>query len=713
MSKPIEQIAALTIGTVESVSPLEINVLLELNAPQTTALNTGIPTGFPRINGYVLIPNESGAVVGLIVWLGLERSQYPKRTGVKDFGLVDLPFPLRKISLTPIGTLVIRKDVASRQNAYQLERGVLAFPSVGDAVHLPTAEQLKSIIEASKEEDRRVTIGTSPLATNAKVTVDPNKLFGRHLAVLGNTGSGKSCSVAGLIRWSLEHAKSARSGGNAHVNARFIILDPNGEYSHAFADYPDVRRFHVPPTKDDAVHPLLLPAWMWNSHEWSAFAHAAPGVQLPLLLQALRDMRSGARLLEPAERQAARLLRSYKAMFEARIARGVSGYQGFPENRNCGNQLRNLATDAQTHAANVAGQLQQALQELASVTDGVASGRHWQTANSEGYNDFSETDLRNIVGAINTALGHLAVQTAEESVSEDAPIEFTSESLPDHLDKIATEAPGGQTAQFLATLTMRIRMMLADRRLGPVVNPPDGLIKFQQWLEDYVGKDQAENGELAIIDLSLVPSDVLHIVIAVVARLVFEANQRYRKLYGSELPTVLVLEEAHIFIKRGSDEEIAPPSPSQMCRQTFERIAREGRKFGLGLVLCSQRPSELSPAVLAQCNTFLLHRIVNDRDQELVGRLVPDNLGGLLKELPSLPSRQAILLGWAAPVPVLVEINELPENQRPQSADPKFWEVWTGKEERRIDWQKIVDDWTGVRSEEPGSGSGSDESGSE
>lgn len=77
-------------------------------------------------------------------------------------------------------------------------------------------------------------------------------------------------------------------------------------------------------------------------------------------------------------------------------------------------------------------------------------------------------------------------------------------------------------------------------------------------------------------------------------------------------------------------------------------MAREGRKFGLGLVLSSQRPSELSPTVLSQCNTFLLHRIVNDRDQELAARLIPDNLGDFLQETSSLPTGEAILLGWAA-----------------------------------------------------------------
>lgn len=692
MSKPIEQIAALTVGTVESISPSEIRVILEPNAPQATALNTGVPTGFPRINGYVLIPNETGAIVGLVVWLGVERSQFPKRTGLKDFGLVDLPFPLRKLSLTPLGTLIARKNCGDGASAYHLERGISAFPSVGDAVQLPTATQLRCIIEASRQEDKRVKIGTSPLAANVQVTVDPDKLFGRHLAVLGNTGSGKSCSVAGLIRWSLAQAKAARSD-TSRPNARFIILDPNGEYSFAFTDYDKLRRFQVSP-KVDGIEPLLLPAWMWNSQEWSAFAHAAPGVQRPLLLQALRDLRSGARLTEPAERQASRLIRSYKTLISGRIAQGVTGYQNFPGNKDCGNQIRNLSTDAQTHATRTQGTLASALRSLADSADRLARTRQWQNGN--GYNDFNETELRGIVNSIDQVLAQLPQPTGEDALSEDAPVEFPIAAFPDHLDQIASEVPGGQAAQFLATLTMRIRMMMADRRLGPVVNPGEQVITFQKWLESYLGSDQANSGELAILDLSLVPSDVLHILIAVVARIVFEATQRYRKINDVELPTVLVLEEAHTFVRRGNDEEPEMLTATQMCRQTFERIAREGRKFGLGLVLSSQRPSELSPTVLAQCNTFLLHRIVNDRDQELVSRLVPDNLGGLLKELPSLPSRQAILLGWAATVPTLVEITELPQGQRPRSSDPRFWDVWTGKDKRPINWQDIVDDWTGI-----------------
>ncbi len=688
MSKPIEQIAALTIGTVESVSPSEIKVLLEPNAPQTTALNTGVPTGFPRINGYVLIPNETGAVVGLVTWLGIERSAFPKRTGPKDFGLVDLPFPLRKISLTPLGTLISSKRDGSIENAYCLERGVTAFPSIGDVAQLPTAEQLRSIIEASNEADKRVKIGISPLAANAAVTVDPDKLFGRHLAVLGNTGSGKSCTVAGLIRWSLSQAKRARTD-TSMPNARFIILDPNGEYADAFADYDQVRRFQVlPKTKD--IQSLLLPAWMWNSQEWSAFTEASSKVQKPILMRALRELR----VIGDGEKEDTeailplRLRLFYRSLIKDK-SQGPSAYMEFPGKQNFGEKIRGIAEGVKLLSENHPVH-RGCLLALHEVLDGLLKAK--PPSDRGYYPAFDDRDIEKLINAFDEAIRELPIPTERLGTSEDSPVRFNVMDLADVIDQIAVEQ--GQV-QFVDTLLLRVKMLLSDERLRSVVSS-ETVVDLCSWLEDTVGGNAAKTGCISILDLSLLSSDILHTIIAVVARIVFEATRRYRKLNDKELPTVLVLEEAHTFVKRGSDEESDTPTPARMCRQTFERIAREGRKFGLGLVLSSQRPSELSATVLAQCNTFLLHRIVNDRDQELVGKLVPDNLGGLLKELPSLPTRQAILLGWAATVPTLVEIAELPEAQRPRSSDPKFWDVWTGKEERVIDWREVADDWTGT-----------------
>lgn len=196
---PLEYIGGLRIGTVEFVSPDEIKVLLDIESPESMALNAGTPRPFPRVNSYVLIQNDEGYLVGQVEWLTVERSDFPKRRGMQDFGLVGLPYPLRKMSLNPLGTL--RKKGAADEESYTFRRGADVFPSIGDGVFLPTDKQLRSIVESG--EKRRVKIGTSPLAGYADVYIDPDRLFGRHLAVLGNTGSGKSCTVAGLIRWSL------------------------------------------------------------------------------------------------------------------------------------------------------------------------------------------------------------------------------------------------------------------------------------------------------------------------------------------------------------------------------------------------------------------------------------------------------------------------------------------------------------------------------
>lgn len=685
-----ERISSLTIGQVESVSPNKIEVLLDLLAPQSTALNTGSPLGFPRINSYLLIPNEIGAVVGLIIWIGIERSPYPKRPGLaKDFGLVDLPFPLRKLTLTPLGTLIAEKKKDS-DNIFRLQRGVTVFPSVGDTVLLPTENQLRAILQAAESKDQRLSIGLSPLTGSAEITVDPDKLFGRHLAVLGNTGSGKSCSVAGLIRWSLETAKSEIKDNQKPVNARFIVLDPNGEYADAFKDL-DARIFRVSPKTGEES--LKVPAWMWNSHEWASFSRAGLGVQRPLLCRAIREMRSGRILDEPLPSRIKRVFGTTLYSCTKILAGGAPAYRDFPGNKNFGLLLRRIGEDAEVYAGEVTDvPMKDRLVHIKDTLTEIAQRRYTYNDRQGQPNSgpFSEQDVRQSIDVLNNLIDSVGGIGGDLSINEDAPIIFDVEQLPEHIEQIGHQEGN---FQYLDSLILRIRMMLADGRLGPVVKK-EGELTFETWLKKTIGSDGAINGPLAILDLSLIPSDVIHTIIAVIARIIFEATQRYKKLKGQALPTVLVLEEAHTFIRRGGEydnEDIA--SPAQMCRFTFERIAREGRKFGLGLVLSSQRPSELSPTVLAQCNTFLLHRIVNDRDQELVGKLVPDNLGGLLKELPSLPSRRAILLGWTSPIPTLVDIHELPEEQRPRSEDPDFWDVWTGEKPRPVNWKEIADDW--------------------
>lgn len=404
-------------------------------------------------------------------------------------------------------------------------------------------------------------------------------------------------------------------------------------------------------------------------------------------------MKAGQAAGIPRQAQIRRYLASDAVRISGMLNAGYQAFAGSPRSRfECARTLESMMTDSRQFAESVEEPTRTLLDGIANSINAVIESRR----SGAYFNDFTVTDLESIRALVLVLVETLPEIGPQGPISEDTPTYFDVNLLAEHLERVAMEQ-GGNLAAFISTLGLRIRGMLADRRLGSVISrdPPTS---FDSWLADYVGADGATNGPIAIIDLSLVPSEIIHIVIAVLARLIFEAMQRYRRSSsdGRSLPTVLVLEEAHTFVRKGSDEECDTSSPSRLCREIFERIARKGRKFGLGLVLSSQRPSELSPTVLAQCNTFLLHRIVNDSDQTLVSRLVPDNVGGLLRELPSLPSRQAILLGWAAPIFVLVEVDELPEEHRPHSADPDFWDVWTLKKPRPIDWAGLAADWTNV-----------------
>lgn len=686
---PFGQTEGLRIGSVDFVSPDEIKVLLDIEAPESVALNAGGARPFPRVNGYVLIPVEESFLVGQIEWLTIERSAFPKRRGVQDFGLIDLPYPLRKVSLSPLGTL--RKRMGP-QEAYDFRRGADALPGVGTAVLLPSDRQLKAIIESGSK--RRLRIGTSPLGGDAEVSIDPDRLFGRHVAVLGNTGSGKSCSVAGLIRWALEGAQSAIAG-DARPNARFIVLDPNGEYGKAFAEPVGglpTRVLRV--GGNDPASALKVPMWLWNSAEWMAFTKASAKTQRPTLLQALRIARDGGTL--PATDQSHELRRFLRTMTATiRVEKNTGSPWGqFPRPKAFFEKLEKWRNGLQPELATLVGAERTALENLVNAIDPLLEARRVQYPAW----DFTRQEVEDVLDATSAAHAAFGGSPADTlPVDADAPRRFTPEAL---LQAVEAAAETLNVTEHVETLIIRLRGLLGDAQMRSVI-VDDGTLTLEAVLKGYLPSSSTECS-LTIIDLSLVPSEIVHIVTSVIARLVFEALQRHRRRKGEVLPTVLVMEEAHTFVKKYGDEADSP-EVSAVCCQVFERIAREGRKFGLGLVVSSQRPSELSPTVLSQCNTFLLHRISNDRDQELVHRFVPDSLRSLLRELPSLPSQFAILLGWASEIPVLVRMNFLPKNQRPQSEDPDFWNVWTGTDDsggpvhRPTAWPIIASEWQGTR----------------
>lgn len=674
------------IGAVEAVSAGALTVAVDPEAPHGTALGSGTPTRFPHVNGIVVVPSDEGLVVGTVHSVGIVPADYPKRTGLRDYGVVDLPFPSRRLGVTPLGVLRTVGYLDDGTAVHRVDRGVLTPPTVGAPVLVPTASELAAIVEGSSAGGR-VAIGQSALARDIAVRIDPDRLFGRHVAVLGNTGSGKSCTVAGLIRWSLQAAQEVSKDGRP-PNARFIVVDPNGEYADAFRDIPSTKVFKAEPDEEGDKQ-LRVPAWLWNAQEWAGFTNASAGVQRPLLHQALRILRSGGDPNAGPETRVATLAAGYDGLLRDIIAAGPVAYTRFPSNENVIVLLEQALDGFRSYEGlledgDVAESLSMVVSQLAAVAGGARNNR--------GYaRDLSEpalTVVAEAIAALRRALPPIDITTG---VSEDAPVEFDVGEVATHLEVLAAGAGGGAT-QFVSSVNLRIRTMLSQARTRTVVGSSEQEESLEAWLDDYLTATD-DGPSIAVVDLSLLPSSLMHVVVSVISRLIFEALHRYRKANREELPTVLVLEEAHHFVSQRWDRERTEDVAAASCRSTIETIAREGRKFGLGLMLSSQRPSEVSPTILSQCNTFVLHRLVNDRDQDLVRRLVPDNLGRMLDDLPSLPTQHAIVLGWAIAAPTLVRMHDLHEHERPRSSDPQFWSVWTHEAARPANWAPIADRW--------------------
>ncbi|MDR5796502.1 ATP-binding protein [Caballeronia sp. LZ008] len=279
----------------------------------------------------------------------------------------------------------------------------------------------------------------------------------------------------------------------------------------------------------------------------------------------------------------------------------------------------------------------------------------------------------------------------------DSPIPFSLQSVVDELNALNTEmVPGARTEKAgdfngkLSRLIQRLENKRTDRRLGFLFQGAAETMEFG-WLERLVvallagSKDQADKkGGVKIIDFSEVPSDILPLIVSLVAKLAFSVQQW--TLPDNRHPVAIFCDEAHLYIP----ERHQAGGAADISVEIFERIAKEGRKYGVGLVVISQRPSEVNRTVLSQCNNLVAMRLTNGDDQAVVRRLLPDSLGGFGDLLPVLDTGEALVVGDASLLPTRIRITE--PQQRPNSGTVEFWECWA-KDAQVGGLASAVDGW--------------------
>jgi hypothetical protein len=477
-----------------------------------------------------------------------------------------------KMRIMPVGTLHAGENGAG--GSFRI--GAAAYPHIGADCHLIEGERFTafmSLLGEGVKEDERLVLGSFVADRGAIAIADGNRLLQRHMAILGNTGAGKSWTVALLLE---------RAARLEHVN--MLVLDIHGEYGPLARATDDceavVRALRIAGPADllfageDVVH---LPFWLLELDE--------------LLSLVVNES-------DPS----------------------------YADQKLC-------------------------------LTDRVQTLKR-------------------------SALSEMGHSEAVATATADSPVPYQLEDLlrwlrNDDLEIIVRQPSGrvdpGPFAGKLGGLIARLEARMADPRFGFIFHPPDDA-GGRDWLVETSSKLlQAGRGEVGIkaIDFSEVPAAILPLVAGVLSRLVY--NVQFWMEPSQRTPVCIVCDEAHLYLP----ERETPTAVQRVALQVFEAIAKEGRKYGVCIAVVTQRPSDVSRTILSQCNNFMIMRLTNDQDQEVISHLVSATLSNLTAVLPMLDVGEAVLIGDAILLPLRIKLDT--PRLKPASVTMPYWKMWSLK----------------------------------
>ncbi|MCP3669922.1 MAG: DUF853 family protein [Gammaproteobacteria bacterium] len=534
-------------------------------AGMTAMLATSVQGGFPvlqiggevirvgQVGSYLRIKDRDIQIIALVTSARVEER--PSRSSATGGDAV-----VRRglVTLTPVGEI-------NEQGRF--ERGLARFPVPGGEVHIMSSGQIGVMFE--KYRTKGFNLGYLPAHPSMRVCLDPSVMFGRHLAILGQSGSGKSWGVTSILQRTL----------SVMPMAHIVVLDLHGEYVWTGRDGKKHAAFREDVVQALDARELEIPYWLLTFSE-----------------------------------------------------------------------LVDLLIDRKDDGATV---------QIAYLREVVHELRKEANPN-----------------------------IPPSQISIDSPVYFKLDDLfgqfkranEQTLDFGKTNGPlFGQFDEFLIKLQSRMNDVRYDFLFKPKRrNSSDTLADL---LREFVGLAEPKR-QITVIDFSSVPFDVRPTVSAQIGRLAFEMN--YWNPRSRDFPILLVCEEAHSYIPRAGGTQY------EGTRRSMERIAKEGRKYGVGLIVISQRPHELSETVLAQCGSFLCFRLTNPDDQQYVKDLVPDAEADLTNILSTLARGEALALGQAVPVATRFQMQQ--PNPTPNSDDVDFYSKWQLNLDD-LDVESIVQKW--------------------
>ena len=573
------------IGTVQDVAGTSVSVSLVTATATGLSFYNGDSYRIGQIGSFVRIPLGYTSLFGIVSQVGAGAA------------------PTTEGDIHPWGNQWLKVQlVGERGRAGKFERGVSQHPTINDAVHIVTEDDLREIYGPGDPVDY-VTVGHLASAESIPSRVNINKLVTRHSAVVGTTGAGKSTTVAGLL--------TALSDPSRYPSARVVVLDIHGEYAKALTDRSSVFRVSADAIAENDEKPLQIPFWALSFDELVKLSFGELGDEA---------MAAVADAIVTLKRES---LRNHPR-------------EGITESR--------LTVDSPVP---------------------FCIHKLWL--------DLHKREHRTIIpkpgGAEDEVESAYVLDAAGNAVQRGDAMSVT----PPSYRTVKTTGPATERVQWGGN-PINMRQQLAI--LGSKLRDPQFAFLFNcgDWrpdidatvtkdldslLKDWLGSP----APISILDLSGIPPAVLSDLIGALLRILYDGLFWGRNLpEGGRLrPLMVVLEEAHAYLGK---QHIGTAS------NAVRRIAKEGRKYGVGLMIVSQRPSEIDPTILSQCGTIFAMRLSNDIDRGQVTGTASDNLKGLFDMLPILRTGEAIIVGEAVSLPMRILIDTPDNNRWPDSRDP-------------------------------------------
>lgn len=577
------------LGSVASVSGAAVSVHLAQSVASGLSMIEGRAYRIGQVGSFVRIPQGYQELYGVVSGVGANAAPQSSVMPDADTG--------RWMEIQLIGEAM----------GGVFERGISQYPSVGDGVYITTESSLAKIYGSS---DRgQVVVGSLSSAESIPAKLSLNELVTRHSAILGSTGSGKSTTIASILR----AISSVDEDVEQYPSARILMLDIHGEYSVALGDIATV--FSVDPQAGQKE--LLMPYWALDASD---------------LLKFLTGGVDGARETAFTDK-----------IFRLKVDAHAAG--SFP----------GVLESSITADTPLPFSLKQLWYELLDFEIATFEGpdRNQPTLQHPGDADrlVAPTYKPHAMGAQGPFLNQQAIGIRRQ--------------------------------------LNQLRSLLLDRRYNFLLHPGD----WEPALNGAINKDLDEllagwiggPKPITILDLSGVPSLVLERLVGSILKVVYESMfwSREKSEGGIERPLLVVMEEAHRYLSSGSNG---------LALQTVQRIAKEGRKYGVGAMVISQRPSEVDETILSQCGTYFALRLSNPQDRSRVQGTLPDGLISLLDVLPVLRTGEAIVMGEAAKLPMRCRITLPPEDHQPRSSDPNVGERWS-LPRRAEGYDRVVASW--------------------